>query len=146
MIEDLETELSPCQYAGEQGPWPTPPTPEERDIKMDYRFVDVGQTPWHDGTVIGAVAVVKAVAKRIGYAVAWHGSLCRDIDLMAMPWTEDAVEPEELVKQIMEVVGGAYTTGQKNPSVNPHGRLSYAINLHPSAVYIDLSVMPPVKS
>lgn len=122
------------------------PTDDDDAAAMTYRILDDGhQTPWHDGTVIGAVAVIKAVAKRIGYAVAWHGSLCRDIDLVAVPWTQDAVEAEELVKQIMEAVGGVYTHGQINPSKNPHGRLSYAINLHPSAVYVDLSVMPIVK-
>ena len=111
---------------------------------LKYRRLDDG-TPWHDGSVIGVVAVVKAVAKRLGYAIAWHGSLARDIDLIAVPWTDDAVEPNNLVKQIVEAVGGKYTAGQKNPDVRPHGRLTYAINLHPWPVYLDLSVMPPKK-
>jgi len=29
-----------------------------------------------------------------GYAIAPHGSLARDLDVIAVPWTEDAVSAE----------------------------------------------------
>lgn len=114
------------------------------DARLDYRVLnDEHSTPWHDGPIIGVLYVVRAIARQSGYAVGWHGSVARDLDLIAVPWTEDADPPERLVARIMEAVGGAYTHGQENPSRRPHGRLSYAINLHPGPFYIDLSVMPP---
>jgi hypothetical protein len=34
---------------------------------------------------------LRAVARSLGYALTVHGSLVRDIDLVAVPWTSDAV-------------------------------------------------------
>lgn len=108
------------------------------------RLVD--GTRWHFDPVMvcGVLYVIKFHAKRAGYAVAVHGSLARDLDLVAVPWAETAVAPEELVRRLMEAIGGEYTLGQQNPAIKPHGRLAYAINLHPTGMYVDLSVMPPV--
>lgn len=36
------------------------------------------------------IAKVREVAKRHGWAIGVHGSLKRDIDLIAIPWTEEA--------------------------------------------------------
>jgi hypothetical protein len=41
-----------------------------------------------------------AVARRHGYALAVHGSLARDIDLVAIPWIVEADEPEILAEAI----------------------------------------------
>lgn len=46
------------------------------------------------------------VAREHGYALAVHGSLARDLDLIACPWTDDAAPAEYLVETLREKVGG----------------------------------------
>ncbi len=90
---------------------------------------------------------VREAAKGLGYAVAVHGTMARDLDLLAVPWVEDAAAPENLVQVIADVVGG-YMFGDpsirgevKDPTVQPHGRKSWNICWGGPAL-IDLSVMP----
>jgi hypothetical protein len=88
---------------------------------------------------------IREVAQFNGYAVAVHGSLKRDIDLIAVPWTDQAIEPAELVRAIKGaisgVLGNCLSIGE--PSAKPHGRIAYTL-VHPGfAGEIDLSVMPP---
>lgn len=90
-------------------------------------------------------------AREVGYALALHGSMTRDLDLIACPWTDEAVSAEELISVITEVAGGfVYTTGTgdvgepregRDPAVKPHGRLAWAIHFH-GQPFIDVSVMP----
>ena len=90
---------------------------------------------------------IRALARVKGYAVAVHGSVARDIDLVAVPWTDDAASAEDLVSAVHDAVrskldGAGYippddTRGAKKP----HGRRAWTIILG-SGVYIDLSVMP----
>lgn len=46
---------------------------------------------------------IRYVAIQCGWAVALHGSLCSDMDIMAMPWTEEAIKFEELVDKISKL-------------------------------------------
>jgi len=43
---------------------------------------------------------IRNSAMDCGWAVALHGSLASDMDIMAMPWTEDAVSFYELCREI----------------------------------------------
>ena len=52
------------------------------------------------------IVPIRRVAQRFGYAIAQHGSLARDIDLVAIPWTDEAVAPELLVEAIVGLVKG----------------------------------------
>lgn len=82
----------------------------------------------------------------MGYALAVHGSQERDIDLVAVPWTEQAVAPEALVRSLRQVIERLYPIGlehgpsEKHPKA--HGRLCWSFWLRPWT-YIDLSVFPP---
>ena len=96
---------------------------------------------------------IRAAAKELGYAVAIHGTLTRDFDLLAVPWVEDAAEPIDLVKVLADTVGG-YVIGDRtddlgyvsdHPTEQPHGRLSWNICWGGKA-FIDLSVMPKCSS
>lgn len=91
------------------------------------------------------IVPIRQVARRFGYAVALHGSLARDIDLVAVPWTDDAVAPELLVEAVAELVkaysGGSFGIINKDcPREKPHGRKGWSI--HGWQFYIDLSIMP----
>lgn len=89
---------------------------------------------------------IREAARFQGYAVAVHGSLKRDIDLIAVAWTEQAKPPQELVRAIMGAVGGILGNCHMLTALSdkPHGRLACTL-VHPGfAGEIDLSVIPPV--
>lgn len=91
-----------------------------------------------------------ALAREHGYALAVHGSMARDFDLIAAPWTEDAASAEVLIEAIRERIGGFIVNdpaadpadfSRHNPQLRAHGRLGWAIQLG-GGPYIDVSVMP----
>lgn len=91
---------------------------------------------------------IREAAKRCGYAVAIHGSMQRDFDLLAVPWVEDAADPQELVEEVRSAVGGYVIGGHDDagkvsaePTRQPHGRLSWTIAWG-GRPFIDLSIMP----
>ncbi len=94
--------------------------------------------------------IIREEGKRLGYAIAVHGSMQRDLDLIAVPWIEDASSTEELVAMIAKsvsgfVIGDVHTRGGLDePTQKPHGRKSWNICWGGLAL-IDLSVMPLVK-
>lgn len=90
-----------------------------------------------------ADALVKAriVARAYGYAVALHGSGTRDLDLIALPWVDDAAPAERVAAAIASAVKG-YVNPDHNPVKKPHGRLCWTIHLG-GGPFIDLSVFPP---
>lgn len=93
---------------------------------------------------------LRFVAQRCGYALAVHGSLKTDIDLIAAPWRDHAVSAEYLAGEIQKVtkviIGTARTREcDPNPTKKPCGRLAWSFYLQPEGIegpYIDLSVMP----
>lgn len=92
---------------------------------------------------------LKFVAYRCGYALAVHGSLKTDIDLLAVPWRESAISAKSLAEHIKlsveQIIGTARTREcDGNPTAKPCGRLAWSFYLQPEGVdgpYIDLSVM-----
>lgn len=97
---------------------------------------------WHEPE-LPDVDKIRALAKEVGYAIGVHGSQLRDLDLIAAPWTLDAVDPYELVQHIArnmifnekpaEVMGFTY---------KPLGRIAFTIVLHGWFKPVDLSVCP----
>lgn len=88
------------------------------------------------------------IAWRHGYALALHGSMSRDLDLVAIPWTEDADEPDKLIAAFVRfIVSKADVKLHKPKPVNkPHGRLAYVIPIgFEGGHYLDVSVMPRVR-
>ena len=102
-------------------------------------------------------------AKELGYALAVHGTLKRDIDLIACPWTNEARDPKHLAEQlrlVVEKVNGYAQPGARevseyfldgSPGGKDHGRLCWTWYLDPEGAadcrgsYIDLSVMPQIR-
>lgn len=87
---------------------------------------------------------IREAARFQGYAIAVHGSLKRDIDLIAVPWTDQAKPADELVRVVKGAVGGVLgdCLSIGGPSQKPHGRIAYTL-AHPGfAGEIDLSIMP----
>lgn len=96
------------------------------------------------------------IAKNHGYALAIHGSMTRDFDLIAVPWTSEAKEAQPMIDEMKTAIGGVYVHHEVdhevdhivkdgNPSEKPHGRRAWSIHLTNNGCdgpYIDLSVMP----
>lgn len=105
---------------------------------------------------VALIPLLMERARKCGYALAVHGSLARDLDLIAAPWTEEAVSGEALVLELLAAGGwtGAHllpeSTDQEGkvarkagsaPDAKPHGRLAWSIHFN-NGLYIDVSVMP----
>lgn len=89
-------------------------------------------------------------ANALGYALAVHGSMARDLDLIAVPWRVGACDADVLAADLAAAIGGVIENDpnaqpgdwqRRNPQPKPHGRLAYSIQLG-GGPYIDLSVMP----
>jgi hypothetical protein len=92
---------------------------------------------------VALIGAVRAGAKRLGYAIAVHGSLARDIDLIAVPWVEDPAPAERLVEMVFNMVkelSPTFASCSKEPTDKPHGRKAWSI--HGDGTYVDLSIMP----
>lgn len=96
---------------------------------------------------------LRARARELGYAIGVHGSLNRDIDLIACPWSDDAVSERELAEELHRVVEQIYGQSPRGwhlqgyeytlagaPCSKPHGRLGWIF--YADGTPIDLSVMP----
>lgn len=97
------------------------------------------------------VRIARPAAKALGYAIGLHGSLERDVDLIAVPWAEDAAEPLAVVKAIQDAItdeiGICYRS--KEPEAKPHGRFAWTLYFHGAVSttngafpFVDLSVLP----
>lgn len=109
------------------------------------------------------IGPIRERAKELGYAVGVHGTLKRDIDLIACPWSSGAVDPEHLAEQIrlvVEKVIGYAQPGVRevseyflngSPGAKDHGRLCWTWYLDKKSsedcqgTYVDLSVMPRMR-
>lgn len=100
----------------------------------------------------------KQIGLEYGYNIIVHGSMNRDLDLIAIPWEEEVKNVPEMIDKIAECFGGFVM--QDTNREKPHGRTVYVINInrtikskfdgmatqiehhHDPQYYIDISVIP----
>ena len=82
---------------------------------------------------------IQQAAKCAGYAIAIHGSMARDLDVVAIPWITAAGSHHELIARLCNQLRA--TVAPKSPTKKPHGRMAYTLLLG-GALFMDLSVMP----
>ena len=82
---------------------------------------------------------LQTICRANGYALALHGSMQRDLDAIAVPWTESAVTADVLAERICEGMGLRF--GADPGSLKPHGRRVWTLLLDVWG-FVDLSVMP----
>jgi hypothetical protein len=89
---------------------------------------------------------MRVAARACGYALATHGSLQRDIDIVAIPWTVQADTPDLLVERLCGVISGCLGRAIRLSewSDKPHGRRAITI-ITTGDAEIDLSVMTPLE-
>lgn len=88
---------------------------------------------------LNRVHEMQSILRSCGYALALHGSMQRDMDAVAVPWTEHSVPAEILVGRVCEAM--QLTIGPNSPSLKPHGRKVWTLMLT-NIGFVDLSVMP----
>ncbi len=77
-------------------------------------------------------------AREMGYALAIHGSLVNDMDLVAVPWTDRAQGDAELLQTLLKVHNLTLLGGS---GVKAHGRRSWTLGWD-AGLAVDLSIMP----
>lgn len=97
-----------------------------------------------------ALATMRNIAREYGHTLAVHGSLARDIDLVAVPWTEQAGDPEKMIADLKGAVMGIFGRARLDPAEEwnekPHGRRARSIHVYCEGhfFYFDISFMPRV--
>ena len=115
------------------------PRPSEEHIQRTHEIVEF------------LLPALREVARSGGWALATHGSMERDIDVVLIPWREfQPIEVEYVVGQFFKVcrlLCSATWSGKKYedeetppPEHKSHGRLSWAIML--GGPYLDISAWP----
>lgn len=79
------------------------------------------------------------VFRRHGYALAIHGSLARDFDLIAVPWVERPSDPESVL-MTLEQEFAVRLAGKGTPKL--HGRTAYSLVFCGGTAFLDVSFMP----
>ncbi len=82
------------------------------------------------------------IARSHGYALAVHGSLARDLDLIAIPWVDNPGTPEAVIAEITTTFA-AREIGEVGKK--PHGRLAYTLSIGFGHCAIDLQFMPAAR-
>ncbi|HVI60086.1 MAG TPA: hypothetical protein VM619_14605 [Luteimonas sp.] len=87
-------------------------------------------------------SIARCLAWSEGYALTLHGSFTRDLDLVAIPWTDTACEAEHLAHRIEEAAG--LVSKVSNPGEKPHGRRVWTLHLpgFGEPRWVDLSIIP----
>jgi hypothetical protein len=116
---------------------------EHFDVRKDSGVQRRAMRAYIDALLDELLPPLRLAAKGCGYALTVHGSLQRDIDLVAVPWVDNAQDPELLVSRLCGVIAGAL--GRAHPmkewTDKPHGRKAVTIITTGEAEF-DLSIMP----
>lgn len=112
--------------------------------------------------------IIKEIGLKYGYNIVLHGSMNRDLDLIAIPWEENVGDKDLMIDEISNVIGGSILMSNKcidnvdgdRFSKMPHGRINYIININRDfemkfdgltskikdysdpQFYIDISILP----
>lgn len=101
---------------------------------------------------------IKAIGIEYGYNIVLHGSMNRDLDLIAIPWIEELGDKQKMIELIADTLGGFIL--HDSHRLKPHGREVWVVNINRTIkskfngmsteiekhndpqYYIDISVMP----
>jgi hypothetical protein len=113
-------------------------------------------SPARAAAYVAVYPMLVAVARRHGYALAVHGTVSRDFDLVAIPWIDEASDPLTLIRAFKKATGAVIQHDEfdhialKNlkGTIKPHGRTAYSLHVTNHGMYggyFDISVMPRSK-
>lgn len=88
----------------------------------------------------------RQAAMDCGWALGLHGSLNSDIDIMAMPWIENAMTADEMISHMISTCFGESVWAKEphfkksQPGDKPNGRIVYTIPIF-ADFYLDINVI-----
>jgi hypothetical protein len=82
------------------------------------------------------------IARSHGYALAVHGSMRRDFDVVAIPWIERP-DPPDTVVETMTRKFALRQVGECEEKC--HRRMVYTLSVSHGECFLDLSFMPTIK-
>lgn len=71
---------------------------------------------------------MRKIAHENGWAIALHGSLKTDLDIMAMPWEEDCKPADVFIKSLADLFKSPFLILKYR--VKPHNRISYNLVIY----------------
>jgi hypothetical protein len=80
------------------------------------------------------------ITRAHGYALAVHGSLGRDMDLVCIPWADSVSNSKDVVDAIVERFAIRVVSG--SPVTKNHNREVWTITIGFGECFLDLSFMP----
>lgn len=102
---------------------------------------------------------LQKIARDKGYNLLLHGSMDRDMDLVAVPWVNEPYSHLELLQEFDDYLNGRHqsTINYYMLKILPGGRSSYILNLHRSyyrkdeyqedaQFYLDISITPLISN
>jgi len=114
-------------------------------------WVDVHTIDEMEAFFLSVLPAVREAAKSCGYAIGFHGSARRDLDLIAVPWIEIYSTPNALATAIHKAACGMqHENGEYTWEKKPNGRIAtsmpicwtdYSMPKMLSLGHIDLSVV-----
>lgn len=85
---------------------------------------------------------IRELAKEVGYAIGEHGSKERDLDLIAAPWTENAIGNHDFLEHLAQGLGARIVEVERKPL----GRYAATLQMDGWFKPIDLSIMPRAEA
>lgn len=87
---------------------------------------------------------LKKAALDCGWALGLHGSLANDMDIMAMPWTEDAKPVEVMIKALADCfTDNRLRDRYEIPKFDkPNNRVVYTMSIW-ADFYLDINIISP---
>jgi hypothetical protein len=79
-----------------------------------------------------------AIARKHGYAMAVHGTLARDMDLICVPWMDHASKPDDVID---EIVNSFHIVRVGGLTRHAHNRVVQTISVGHGECFLDLSFM-----
>lgn len=85
---------------------------------------------------------IRDAALDCGWALALHGSLSNDMDIMAMPWTTEAIHPLEMILKLKKCFSDSKIDVTETPM--PNNRMVYTLSIW-ADFYLDINIIQPVQ-
>jgi hypothetical protein len=83
------------------------------------------------------------IARKHGYAMAVHGTVGRDFDLICIPWIEAPGTPADVVAEICSTFA-IREVGK--PDTTHHGRIRHTVSISHGECFLDLQFMPVIAA
>lgn len=82
------------------------------------------------------------IFRRYGYALAVHGSVATDFDLIAVPWVAEASDHEPVIAEVEKLVAAKFA--RLDSVQRAHGRVTYKLAMSFGDCALDISFTPRI--